>query len=131
MFPNRIKRVEREVHRVLVDLLREVKDPRVVSATITDVKISKDLRSATVFVSTLDASTLLTALEGLQRAAGMLSHRLGDELDLRRIPRLQFVHDPSLAQGARIDAILASVLPEKAKEAEEALTAAHTEETDD
>lgn len=127
MFPNRIKRVEREVHRVLVDLLREVKDPRVVSATITDVKISRDLRSATVFVSTLDASTLSTALEGLQRAAGMLSHRLGDELDLRRIPRLQFVHDPSLAQGARIDAILASVLPD----AEEALSTAHTEETDD
>lgn len=110
MFPNRIKRVEREVLRVLVDLLREVKDPRVQDATLTDVTISKDLRTATVFVSTLRPENLDTVIAGLQHASGMLAHRLGAELDLRRIPRLTFAHDPSLAHGAKIDAILAAAL---------------------
>lgn len=112
MFPNRIKRVEKEVLRVLSDLLRDLKDPRIGSATLTDVSISKDLRSATVFVSTLRPDELTPSLEGLNRAAGVLAHGLGDELDLRRIPRLQFVHDPSLAHGAKIDAILAQALAE-------------------
>lgn len=110
MFPNRIKRVEREVLRVLVDLLREVKDPRVQDATLTDVTISKDLRTATVYVSTLRPENLDTVIAGLQHASGMLAHRLGAELDLRRIPRLTFMHDTSLAQGAKIDAILAAAL---------------------
>lgn len=111
MFPERIKRVEREIQRVLADLLRELKDPRVAAVAITGVEVSKDLRTGKVFVSTLKAEDLTGAIEALQRASGWIGHRLGDELELRRIPKLSFVHDPTLIRAARIDALLAQVVP--------------------
>ena len=111
MFPDRIKRVEREIQRTLSDVLRELKDPRVETVVITGVEVSKDLRTGRVLISTLTDTERVGALEALNKAAGRIGHRLGEELDLRRIPRLSFVYDPTLAHGAHIDALLAKVLP--------------------
>lgn len=124
MFPNRIKRVEREVQRTLADILRELKDPRLEGITITGVEISKDLRQGRVLISALRTETLPGALTALESAAGVIGRLLGQELDLRRIPRFTFLHDPSLAHGAKIDALLASVLP-----AEQELSAATGSDT--
>ncbi|MEO7994271.1 MAG: 30S ribosome-binding factor RbfA [bacterium] len=111
MFPDRIKRVEREIQRVLAELLREAKDVRLSEAAVTAVEVTKDLRTAQVLISVLHEEQREATLTALQRAAGHLGHRLGEELDLRRIPKLTFAFDPTLASGARIDAILARVVP--------------------
>jgi len=113
MFPERIKRVEREIQRVLADVLRDLKDPRLAGVNITAVEVSKDLRTGRVFISTLKDEELPGALDALQRAAGRIGHALGDELDLRRIPKLSFLHDPTLANAAKIDALLARVVPKE------------------
>jgi ribosome-binding factor A len=45
-------------------------------------------------------------LDGLQRAAGFLRRRLGNELKVRHVPELRFVHDDSIAHGAAISKLI-------------------------
>lgn len=84
-------------------LQREVNDPRVGFATITDVEVSPDLREARVFVSVLgDRQQLEQSLIGLQHAAGYIRTLLGRRVDLRVTPTLTFALDRSLERGTRV-----------------------------
>jgi ribosome-binding factor A len=81
--------------------------PRLGLATITGVKIARDLSQATVYVSVLgDERRRTQTLERLQQAAGYIRGLLGKRLHLKRIPRLIFVDDPSLRDADRINRLL-------------------------
>ncbi len=105
----------RRPHQV-ADLLRaelasiiqhSLRDPRVGFVTLTEVRLSPDLKSARVFVSVLgDEAREDEALSALRRASGFLRRELAGRVSLRQVPRLSFQPDPSLRQGARIDTIL-------------------------
>ena len=91
-------------------LLRQMKDPRVGLLTITDVKMSDDLRSAKVFFvqtgkDTLDAEVLAV----LERARGFVKRELGKRIHLRYMPDLSFHYDPSFEYGSRIDRLLTEI----------------------
>jgi ribosome-binding factor A len=88
-------------------LLRDLQDEHRGLATITGVKIARDLSHATVYVSILgDEAHRRHVIEGLQRSAGYIKGLLGKRLHLKRIPRLEFVDDPSLRQADRITRLL-------------------------
>jgi len=75
--------------------------------TITGVDVSSDLASAKVFVTVQgDEETFSLVMEGLQRASGFLRKELGNELRLRRIPRLEFVADESFDEADKIGKLL-------------------------
>ena len=75
--------------------------------TITGVDVSSDLASAKVFVTVQgDEETFSLVMEGLQRASGFLRKELGNELRLRRIPRLEFVPDESFDEADKIGKLL-------------------------
>ena len=75
--------------------------------TITGVDVSSDLASAKVFVIVQgDKETFSLVMEGLQRASGFLRRELGNELRLRRIPRLEFVADESFDEADKIGKLL-------------------------
>ncbi len=90
----------------------ELRDPALqdLSITVTEVRISADLRDASVFVMPLGGVNATAALAGLERSAGFLQGRLAREVPLRFAPRLVFTLDPSFDQAGRIFSLLA--LPE-------------------
>lgn len=103
----RTERVGEQVRGELSRLLREeVTDPRIGLVTLTRVEVSPDLRNARVYWSQLASGgpseeAVAASDAGLDSAAGFLRRRLARVLEMRRVPELHFVHDPSLALGAR------------------------------
>ena len=113
MASNRIGRINDEIRRELSQLLRSVKDPRVSGSmlTITHVDTTTDLRYARVYVTALDRTGEKDLMKGLKSASGFLRRELGQRLDLRYTPELQFLADDSIAHGAHILDMLHHVKP--------------------
>ena len=88
-------------------LLRKVKDPGIGFVTVTGVRVSPDLRHATVFVSLLDEGRAVAeTLAALERAAGFIRSELGRRLRLKNTPELTFTHDTTPREAAHIEAVL-------------------------
>lgn len=84
-------------------LAREVADPRIGFATITDVETSPDLRHAKVWVSVIgDPAARQETLRALQAAMGFVRHELGRRLRIKRIPDLHVRLDDSAERGTRV-----------------------------
>jgi len=84
-------------------LAREVADPEIGFATVTDVETSPDLRHARVWVSVIgQPAERTTTLRALERAMGYVRRELGTRLRLKRIPELQVRLDDSAERGTRV-----------------------------
>jgi ribosome-binding factor A len=85
----------------------ELDDPRVVSATVTEVMISSDMRDAKVFVfiNGTDAE-VNEALRTLRHAATFVRQQVAMNLDLRHAPHLHFVRDTAEENASRVSSIL-------------------------
>ena len=96
----------------------ELEDPRVRTATVTDVRLSDDLRDATVFVMVEGSEEeIQTALTALKHAAPYVRKQVGFSLNLRHAPEIHFVRDTVEEQGARVDQLLIEI--ERDRHAEE------------
>ncbi|MBE7002718.1 MAG: 30S ribosome-binding factor RbfA [Ruminococcaceae bacterium] len=104
MAGNRINRINEEIQKELSSLFRTLKDPRVQGGmvTVTRVDTTTDLRYAKVYVSALDKSQEKDLIKGLKSAAGYLRRELGQAIQLRYTPELQFIADDSIEYGAHI-----------------------------
>jgi ribosome-binding factor A len=106
----RTERVGESIREELARVLREdATDPRLRLVTLTRVDVAPDLSHALVFWSVMDASgapSVEEAEAGLDAASAFLRRCLAHELRLRRMPLLDFRHDPSLALGAHTLALL-------------------------
>ena len=101
--------IQEEVARALS---RDAKDPRITAAfvTVTGCEVSRDLRTAKVFVSILgDDQAKATAREGLVDLAPQLRGPIGRALRLRAAPEILFKVDESVAYAARIETLLAQI----------------------
>jgi ribosome-binding factor A len=118
MVYKRSDRVGDMVREVLCEmLLRDLKDPRLETITITDVVLTQDLKLGTVYFSARgDQAREEAALHGLQSAAGYIRKRLGKELRLRYIPDLSFKVDHSFEYGDKIDRLIDTIKKEKTGE---------------
>ena len=105
---HRTERVADLIRQELGELLeREVKDPRVGFVTVTNVTVTRDLRTARVGVTILgDASQQRKSLEGLAAAQGFLRRELAGRLGLRYTPALLFELDRSLESEQRVEELL-------------------------
>ncbi|HPC73439.1 MAG TPA: 30S ribosome-binding factor RbfA [Syntrophales bacterium] len=91
-------------------LLRRIRDPRIGLVTITDVKLSDDLRSAKIYIVQMGKDRLDAELQaGLERAKGFLKRELGRRLNLRYMPDVVFYYDRSFEYGSRIDRLLSEI----------------------
>jgi len=91
-------------------LLRRIRDPRIELVTITDVKLSDDLRSAKIYIVQMGKDRLDAELQaGLERAKGFLKRELGRRLNLRYMPDVVFYYDRSFEYGSRIDRLLSEI----------------------
>jgi ribosome-binding factor A len=104
---SRADRVADRIRRVLADLIREeVRDPRVGFVTLTDVKLSPDLRHARAFVTILGSDRRAEALAALNRAVPFLRRALARRGGLRFTPDIRFYGDDVEESGQRMDEIL-------------------------
>ena len=111
----------REMRRAekVADLLREeimqivgyeLEDPRLAAVTVTDVRLSENLRDARVYVTVSgDEGEAREALEALRHAAQYVRKQLILALDLRHAPALHFVRDKVEERGARVDELLSEI----------------------
>jgi len=101
-------------------LLTEAHDPELRRVTITEVVMPPDLRSARIYFSVLGADAdREKAGRALDRAAGFLRGEIGRRCELRFAPELHFFSDRSSERGARIEELLADVLPPRGADDEE------------
>jgi len=111
-----MRRVNESVRTVVAEGVRELKDPRIGMVTVTGVRVTRDLREATIYVSVLGGEKKRRAtMAGLESAHGVLQTRINDQLSLKRTPQLSFEYDDSVERGVRMSALideLARELPE-------------------
>ena len=113
-------RINDEMRREMMDILRKVKDPRVQDAfvSVTAVDCTADLKYAKIYYSALRGDEKELA-KGLKAATGFIRRELAAGLNLRITPELTFVRDNGIAHGAEIAAILHDLHEaEKAENAE-------------
>lgn len=111
----------------VADLLREeiaqivgyeLEDPRVSTVTVTDVRVSDNLRDARVYVTVAGTEAEIdAAMVALRHAAPYVRKELGFSLSLRHTPELHFVRDTVEEKGARIDELLAALEAERGQAA--------------
>lgn len=77
-----------------------------VSVTVSEVRMSRDLRQAQVFVAELGQDAQPATLDALARVAPVLSGRLAREMNLKYAPRLRFDPDTSFSYAAKIESLL-------------------------
>lgn len=105
---DRARRVGELIQRELAMLINsEISDPRIGLVTLTDVKVTRDLKQARVFVTELtNKSDHGELIDALNSASGYLKRLLSRNLDLRTTPKLQFIYDNSLERGFRLSALI-------------------------
>ncbi len=100
------------------DLLREeiadivmnrLKDPRVGFVTVTGVKITEDLKLASVYVSVMKPEEREATLEILTSAKGFIRSELSKRVRMKFIPTLTFRIDESIEYGYRIEKLLKEI----------------------
>ena len=93
-------------------ILTELQDPRIQDVTVTFVEVSADLRLAKVHVSVMgDDTKQQLCLHGLRNSAGFLQRKVGDRIDTRYTPKVQFILDLGIKHATEVNRILNEVLP--------------------
>ena len=121
MSSRRVLKAAQAIREVVsMAIIAELKDPRISDVTVTFVEVSADLRHAKVHVSVMgDETKKRLCLQGLKSSAGYLQKKIGDRIDTRYTPRIQFELDKGLENSMLVTKILDEVLP-KPDPAEEA-----------
>lgn len=105
-------RVGEELRHALAQVLRpgELRDPalRDANVTVTEVRVSPDLRNATVYVMPLAGANAGEVMSGLRRSAPFLRGRLARMVELRQAPNLVFAFDTAFDTAERIASLLHS-----------------------
>lgn len=100
---NRTLRVNELIQRELGDILRQRYQSESVAITVTEVRVSPDLRDGRAFVSIVgDATVVEEKMRWLRRMAPEIRAELGRRIVLKYLPRLEYVFDKSAIRGTRL-----------------------------
>jgi ribosome-binding factor A len=103
-------RVGEELRHALAEVLHraDFRDPELQSlnVTVTEVRISPDLRNATAFVTPLGGGDAADAVRALRRAAPFFRAQLAKAVKLRHVPTIGFEADTSFDYAFHIDRLL-------------------------
>ncbi len=88
-------------------LVSGAKDPRLAGARVSEVDVSGDLGLATVYFNLIDPEEdPADVKEGFERARGFFRSRVGEALQLRRVPELRFRHDTTAQRAAELGRLI-------------------------
>lgn len=106
--PERVADILREEISQIVGY--ELEDPRLAMVTVTDVRLSDNLKAARVYVTVAgDEEEHRLALVALRRAGPYVRKQVGLSLNLPRTPEIHFVRDRIEEEGERVDKLLAEI----------------------
>ena len=104
---HRVHRVREQLHRVLSDIVRALKDPRAQFVTVVDVEVTADLRNVKLFFSVLGSEDEINqALEALENARGHIRREVSRRVELRHTPEIAIVYDPTSERAAHLTEII-------------------------
>jgi ribosome-binding factor A len=111
MASNRVLKVADRIKEVLAGLLEtRVKDPRLGFITITDVRVTGDLQQASIFYTVLgDDEARASTAAALASARGMLRAEVGQVLNLRIVPTLEFFADGLQESASAMNDLMSEV----------------------
>lgn len=106
------------IRHALVEILQRegFREPALqgVSVTVSEVRVSPDLKNASVFAAPLGGSHQPEVIDALNHASPHIRGLLGKKIDLKFTPALKFLSDETFAEAQKIDAILSR--PEVARD---------------
>ncbi len=103
----RSDRVAGLLRRELSLLIRnEIRDPRLIALSISDMTVTRDIAYADVYVNLSDDSDIKQQIKLLKNAAGFLRRQLSHQLKMRSVPELRFHYDSSLANANRLNSLI-------------------------
>ena len=106
--PRTLARIEAQILRRAAHCLQfELNDPRAGFVTLTRVELTKDMSIAKMHYSVLgDEADLRRVEQMLEHASGYIQRQVASVLHLRRVPHLRWYYDDSVAEAARLDALI-------------------------
>lgn len=106
----RTRRLAERIAKIVAELLeRRIKDPRLGFVTVTEVRLTGDLREAKVFYTVLgSAEEREESAVALRSATGIIRSEVGRLIGLRHTPSLEFVADVLPEDSLRIDELVAA-----------------------
>ena len=122
MSSRRVLKAAQAIREVVsMAIIADLKDPRIKDVTVTLVEVAPDMRQAKVHVSVMgDESKQGLCIRGLQSSAGYLQQKVGNRIDTRYTPRLQFVLDKGIQHALLVTRILEEVLLAEREQQEQA-----------
>jgi ribosome-binding factor A len=95
----------------------ELEDPRITMVTVTDVRLSENLKAARVYVTVAgNEEEHKSALAALRKAAPYVRKQVGLSLNLPRTPEIHFVRDRVEEEGERVDKLLDKIKRDRERE---------------
>lgn len=128
----RVRRLAERIGEIVAELLeRRIKDPRLGFVTVTDVRLTNDMREATIFYTVLgdDADREATAA-ALESAKGHLRTEVGRITGVRFAPSLTFVPDALPDTAAHIEELLKEAAASDAELQQQAADATYAGDAD-
>lgn len=122
----RARKIADRIQRIVAEMLdRRIKDPRLGFVTVTDARITADLRDATVYYTVFgEEDEKAASAAALESAKGLIRSEVGRQTGIRHTPTLTFVIDEVQENAQHIEELLAKA---KRADAEVARAAAEAE----
>jgi ribosome-binding factor A len=114
----RAERISMKIHQAITELLtRKISDPRIEMATISEVKMSTDLRLASVYVTAFgDEEKIADTLAGFKKSKGFIKKHIAPQLGLKYMPDLRFFYDDSFDKAAKMDVLIENAIKDLPKD---------------
>lgn len=101
----RLNELLREIVAAEID---RIDDDRLGWVSISGVDVDNELTKARIFLSSLE-DDMASTVEALEDNKGRIKKAIGDQATIRRVPDLEFVTDPAIRSGGRVEEILGNL----------------------
>ena len=100
-------RIQRLIQKNISEIIQyEIKDPHLGFVSIPEVKVSKDLSYAKVYVAFINENEAKEGMKVLEKSKGFIRSELAKRMDTRRVPEISFVLDEGYKKEQRITELL-------------------------
>ncbi len=107
----RSERIEGQIQKITAEILiKDISDPRLELVIVTAVKLSADLKLATIYISVTGGEEReKQAMAAFKSANGFIKRTLAGKLGLKYMPNIRFMIDASINYGQKIESIFRSI----------------------
>src|SRR5699024_2347720 len=111
---NRQERVAEEIKKVVSEALRtKVDNPDIGMVTVTDVELTKEMETATLYYTSLNDNKDEVA-NALEKSKGLIRSEVAREIRIRKAPELAVKYDNSIEYGTKVESLLNEITEQEA-----------------